>query len=48
MSVATPLRAIGATQSCTFPVLERSADKKQRDPRSDNSATPPVGLVAVG
>ena len=43
---STPER--GATFAVYLPVLERTADKKQRDPRSDKSATPPVGLVAVG
>jgi signal transduction histidine kinase len=43
---STPER--GATFAVYLPVLERIADKKQRDPRSDKSATPPVGLVAVG
>ena len=38
----------GATFAVYLPVLDRTADKKQRDPRSDKSATPPVGLVAVG
>jgi len=38
----------GATFAVYLPVLDRTLNIKPKDPRSGRSATPPVGLAAVG